>query len=123
MAKSNSGDKGVKIEGETSDAGTVTSYGTVKRPSTEDKHVTMAATLTPFRLEDHVQPRTVEIPIIVRKISNLADVTAISLSPSMGFTFDAGTKLYNITAPAIADSVAITVTTQENRYAYHIRAA
>ncbi len=109
----NSGDKGVKIEWETSDAGTVTSYGTVKRPSTEDKHVTMTATLTPFHLEDHVQPRTVEIPIIVRKISNSADVAAISLSPSLGFTFNTEEKSYSLSAPTLADKVTITVTTEE----------
>jgi len=110
----NSGEKGIKIEWETSDASTVKTYGTVTRPSAADKNVTLTATLTPFRLVAYVQPRTVEIPIIVRKVSESADVATISLSPSLGFAFDAGTKSYDdLTAPAIADSVVITVTTEE----------
>lgn len=109
----NSGDKGIKIEWESSDAAAASSYGTVTRPAAGDKRVTMTATLTAFRLADHVAPRTVEIPIVVRKVSNSANIAAISLSPSLDFTFDPATKSYSLSAPAMADSVAIAVTAQE----------
>ena len=112
-ATKNSGEKGIKIEWVTSDSSTIASYGTVTRPSAGDKSITMTATLTSFRLADYIEARTVELPLIVRKVSNSAAVDAISLSPSLGFTFNPGTKVYNLTAPAMVKSVGITVAAEE----------
>jgi hypothetical protein len=112
-ATKNSGEKGIKIEWATSDSSTIASYGTVTRPSAGDKSVTMTATLTSFRLAEYTEARTVELPLIVRKVSNSADVAAISLSPSLGFTFNPGTKAYSLAAPAMVKSVGITVAAEE----------
>ncbi len=109
----NNGYNGVGITWETSDSSAVTSSGTLARPTAADKSATLTATLKLFRLEAYVEPRTVEIPVIVRKVSHSADVASITVSPSMGLKFDAITKSYDLAAPAIADSVAITVKTKE----------
>ena len=109
----NSGYEGVEITWATSDSAVIASYGTVTRP-TADKSAVLTATLKLFHLEAHVEPRTVEIPIIVRKLSHSANVASITASPSMGLVFNATTKSYNLTAPAIADSVTVTVTTEES---------
>lgn len=111
--KSNNAEKGIKIEWESSDAGAMASYGTVNRPAAVDRPVTMTATLSAHRLATYLEPRTVQIPIVVRKVSTSADVASITALPSMGLSFDALTKTYNLLAPAIADHVAITVKTAE----------
>ena len=105
------GEKGVKIEWSRSDGSLIP--GSITRPSSADQRLTLTAALTPYRLASHLQPRAVEIPIVARKVSTSANVAAISLSPSMGFIFSAAVKSYDLTAPAIADSVTITVTAEE----------
>ena len=109
----NSGETGIEITWATSDSSAAATYGTVTRPTVADKNVTMTATLKSFRLASYVEPRTVEIPIIVRKVSNSANVASITTSPSVGLDFVAGTKIYNLNASAFAESVTITVKTDE----------
>ena len=112
-ATSNSGEKGIKIEWETSDPSTVASYGTVTRPAVADKDVILTATLTPFRLAEYIEPQTVEIPLVVRKVSESANVAEISLSPSLNFVFDGAIKSYDVTASPLSDKVKIDIKTEE----------
>ena len=112
FSTTNSGEKGVKIEWATSDTGAVASYGTVTRPTAADKSATLTATLTSIRMPN-LPARAVSIPVVVRKISTSAEVNSISIAPSMDFTFTSATKTYNLTAPALAETAAITVTTAE----------
>lgn len=111
---SNNGDAGIKIEWESNDAGTLASYGTVNRPTVSDREVLLTATLSAFRLSAHLEKRTVEIPVVVRKVSESANVTNIITAPSMNMVFEPETKTYNLIAPAIAQSVGITVEAEES---------
>lgn len=109
----NSGEKGIKIEWETDDDSVIKSYGTVSRPSTIDKPAVLTAILTPFRLAEYIEPRTVEIPLIIRKISRSAEVADIILSPDLNFNFDAEKNHYDIPVPAIVDNLNIDIIAEE----------
>ena len=114
-ATNNSGYSGVEITWATSDSGTVATYGTVTRPgsTSTDKNVIMTATLKSIRLGTYAEPHTAAIPIIVRKVSNSANISSITTSLSIGLDFNVNTKTYNLDVSEFDESVEITVITEE----------